>query len=83
MFSTITSGIASRHSWQKRSHSAATLSSLNGSIAMIEFSPDGSILSANALFLARMGYTLAEIEDQHHSLFCTAEQLESREYKDF
>lgn len=83
MFSTITSGIASRHSWQKRSHSAATLSSLNGSIAMIEFSPDGTILSANALFLARMGYTLAEIEDQHHSLFCTAEQLESRDYQDF
>jgi len=83
MFSTITSGIASRHSWQKRSHSAATLSSLNGSIAMIEFSPDGAILSANALFLARMGYTLAEIEGQHHSLFCTPEQLQSRAYQDF
>ncbi len=30
-----------------------------------------------------MGYTLAEIEDQHHSLFCTAEQLEARDYQNF
>jgi len=83
MFSTFTSGIASRQNGQKRTHSAATLTSLNDSIAMIEFSPDGTILSANALFLARMGYTLAEVEGEHHSLFCTAEQLQSREYQDF
>ncbi|UIL53110.1 MULTISPECIES: methyl-accepting chemotaxis protein [Pantoea] len=83
MFYTITSGIASRLSGQKRTHSAATLTSLNDSIAMIEFTPDGTILSANALFLDRMGYTLAEIEGQHHSLFCTPDQLQSNDYRDF
>lgn len=83
MFSTITSGIASRLRWQKRPHSAATLTSLNDSIAMIEFTPDGTILSANALFLDRMGYTLPEIDGQHHSLFCTSDQLQSRDYQDF
>ena len=62
MFYTITSGIASRLSWQRRTHSAATLTSLNDSIAMIEFTPEGTVLGANALFLDRMGYTLAEID---------------------
>lgn len=83
MFYTITSGIASRLSWQKRTHSAATLTSLNDSIAMIEFTADGTVIGANALFLERMGYTLAEITGQHHSLFCTPDQLQSRDYKDF
>lgn len=83
MFYTITSGIASRLSWQKRTHSAATLTSLNDSIAMIEFTADGTVIGANALFLERMGYTLAEIAGQHHSLFCTPDQLQSSDYKDF
>ena len=83
MFYTITSGIASRLSGQKRTHSAATLTSLSDSIAMIEFTPEGTILSANALFLDRMGYTLAEIDGQHHSLFCTPDQLQSNDYSDF
>lgn len=83
MFYTITSGIASRLSWQKRTHSAATLTSLNDSIAMIEFTADGTVIGANALFLERMGYTLAEITGQHHSLFCTPDQLQSSDYKDF
>jgi len=83
MFYTITSGIASRLSWQRRTHSAATLTSLNDSIAMIEFTPEGTVLGANALFLDRMGYTLAEIDGQHHSLFCTPDQLQSRDYNDF
>ncbi|MET3816871.1 methyl-accepting chemotaxis protein [Pantoea sp. UYEF8] len=30
-----------------------------------------------------MGYTLAEIDGQHHSLFCTPDQLQSRDYNDF
>ena len=74
MFSTITSGILSRLAWQKRSHSSATLSSLQEAIAMVEFTPDGHILTANTLFLERMGYTLAEIVGQHHSLFCTQDR---------
>lgn len=83
MFSTITSGILSRLAWQKRSHSSATLSSLQEAIAMVEFTPDGHILTANALFLERMGYTLAEIVGQHHSLFCTPDMVQSPQYREF
>lgn len=83
MFSTITSGILSRLAWQKRSHSSATLSSLQDAIAMVEFTPEGNILTANDLFLERMGYTLKEIAGQHHSMFCTADLVQSPQYRDF
>lgn len=83
MFSTIASGILSRLAWQKRSNSMATLSSLQDAIAMVEFTPEGKILTANELFLERMGYSLKEIVGQHHSMFCTADLLNSPQYRDF
>lgn len=83
MFSTITSGILSRLAWQKRARRSATLSSLQDAIAMVEFTPEGHILTANELFLERMGYTLKEIVGQHHSMFCTADLVQSPQYRDF
>ena len=83
MFATISSGIKSRLAFQKRTRSSATLNSLKESIAMIEFTPDGKVLSANSLFLKCMGYTHEEIVGQHHSLFCTADLLASQTYRDF
>ncbi|PPS64906.1 hypothetical protein CRX72_04125 [Pantoea sp. BRM17] len=63
--------------------SMATLSSLQDAIAMIEFTPDGKIITANDLFLERMGYTLPEIVGQHHALFCTPDMVHSAAYRDF
>lgn len=51
--------------------------------AVIEFNLDGRVLHANRNFLAAMGYTLREIEGQHHSMFCSAEYTRSVEYRDF
>lgn len=72
-------------SWLKSnaSHLRATLSSLNNAIAMIEFTPQGHILTANALFLETMGYKLSEIVGKHHRLFCTDELIHSPEYGQF
>lgn len=83
MFSTISSGLLSRLAWQKKTRSSATLNSLNDAIAMIEFTPEGIILNANPLFLDRMGYALSEVVGQHHSLFCTADFVQSSHYRDF
>ncbi|MDU6079207.1 MAG: methyl-accepting chemotaxis protein [Pantoea sp.] len=83
MFSTISSALLSRLAWQKQTRPSATLNSLNGAIAMIEFTPDGIILNANPLFLDRMGYALSDIVGQHHSLFCTADFAQSSLYRDF
>ena len=81
MFSTLTSGIASFFSPQQRS--STTLAALNAAIAMIEFKPDGTILTANDLFLQRMGYRLDEIVGQHHRLFCPEALVSSPQYRSF
>lgn len=51
--------------------------------AVIEFDLDGHVTSANRNFLAAMGYTMREIQGQHHSMFCSDEYRQSREYRDF
>ncbi|TXC65143.1 PAS domain S-box protein [Piscinibacter aquaticus] len=51
--------------------------------AVIEFTLDGKILNANDNFLAALGYSLAEIKGQHHSLFVDPEFRNSVEYRLF
>ncbi|BDN89117.1 MULTISPECIES: methyl-accepting chemotaxis protein [Aeromonas] len=48
----------------------ALTEALDRSRAMIEFTPNGDILHANANFLSVMGYTLSEIAGRHHRIFC-------------
>ncbi len=51
--------------------------------AVIEFSVDGTILTANEHFCAAVGYTLDEIKGQHHRLFVSKEERESNAYRQF
>lgn len=62
---------------------AGKIDAVSRSEAMIEFSVDGSILDANENFLSAMGYSLAEIKGQHHSLFVDSQFKKSEEYKSF
>lgn len=59
------------------------LDALEKSQATIEFSLDGSILTANDNFLGAMGYTLAEVQGKHHSMFVEPGYKESSEYRQF
>ncbi|HEY0893236.1 MAG TPA: PAS domain-containing methyl-accepting chemotaxis protein [Cellvibrio sp.] len=55
----------------KQSHDfEAIITALNKSLAVIEFTPDGKIITANDNFLQTMGYRLNDIVGQHHRLFC-------------
>ncbi|NVK24905.1 MAG: PAS domain-containing protein [Gammaproteobacteria bacterium] len=65
------------------SESDLVLNALNKSLAVIEFEPDGTIITANQNFLAAMGYQLAEVQGNHHSLFVDMEYAGSAEYKEF
>ncbi|WP_299472487.1 PAS domain-containing methyl-accepting chemotaxis protein [uncultured Roseibium sp.] len=66
-----------------RSSAKATIEAFSRSQAMIEFTPDGHILNANANFLGAMGYALEEIKGQHHRLFVDPDYGNSNEYSDF
>ncbi|MCJ2067573.1 PAS domain-containing methyl-accepting chemotaxis protein [Methylobacterium sp. J-030] len=62
---------------------AAKLDALDRSQAVIEFRPDGTILAANANFLTAMGYTLPEVQGQHHGMFVERAYRDSAEYRAF
>jgi len=51
--------------------------------AVIEFTPDGKIVTANRNFLDAMGYELGEIAGQHHSMFVEETLANSQDYRDF
>ncbi|MEL4429949.1 PAS domain-containing methyl-accepting chemotaxis protein [Shewanella mangrovisoli] len=49
---------------------AALFIALQKSQAIIEFSPEGNVLNANANFLRTMGYSKEQLQGKHHRLFC-------------
>jgi len=62
---------------------AGQVAAIGKSQAVIEFNMDGTIITANELFLDVMGYSLKEIQGQHHSVFVEPGYKDSREYKAF
>ncbi|CCD87036.1 putative methyl-accepting chemotaxis sensory transducer with Pas/Pac sensor [Bradyrhizobium sp. ORS 285] len=62
---------------------AGKLAAINRAQAVIEFNMDGTIITANDLFLNVMGYRLEEIKGKHHSIFVTPEDRSSAAYAAF
>lgn len=72
--------------WQditEATENLARLEAIDKVQASIEFSLDGTILTANENFLKTMGYTLDEIRGKHHGLFVEAAYRDSAEYRLF
>jgi len=61
----------------------ARLQAIDRTLAVIEFTLDGNILTANQNFLQTMGVSLAQIQGQHHRMFCDGALAQSSEYTDF
>ncbi|MDK2596725.1 methyl-accepting chemotaxis protein [Pseudoalteromonas obscura] len=59
------------------------LQAIGKSQAVIEFNMDGTIINANENFLKTTGYTLDEIQGQHHSMFADPDYANSQAYKQF
>ena len=57
------------------------LAAIDKSQAVIEFQPDGTILTANQNFLSTMGYSIGEIQGKHHSMFGEPGIADTPEYK--
>ncbi len=62
---------------------AGLSAAVNKSMAVIEFDLDGRILTANDNFLKALGYSLAEIQGRHHSMFVDEAYRQGPEYRDF
>src|SRR5450631_2648251 len=59
------------------------IAAIDKSQAVIEFDLDGTVRSANENFLRTMGYSLADIKDQNHSMFVDPVHRSSPEYGTF
>ena len=62
---------------------SAQLAALHKSQAVIEFNLDGTIIAANENFLHLMGYTLAEVQGQHHRMFVEPAEANGAGYREF
>tara|TARA_R110002110_G_scaffold91244_4_gene237199 strand:- start:3954 stop:5438 length:1485 start_codon:yes stop_codon:yes gene_type:complete len=61
----------------------AVMAAIGKSQATIEFNMDGTIITANNLFLQTLGYELTEIKGKHHRMFIEASEAASPEYEAF
>lgn len=63
--------------------SAGKLAAIDRAQAVIEFSLDGKIITANENFLKAVGYSLEEIVGKHHRMFVAPELAASADYREF
>jgi methyl-accepting chemotaxis protein len=59
------------------------IDAIGRSQAVIEFTLEGTIITANENFLQTLGYTLNEIKGKHHSMFAEPAYTASADYKAF
>lgn len=59
------------------------IDAIGKSQAVIEFSMDGTVLTANDNFLKTLGYTLAEVKGKHHRMFVEDSYGRSQAYAEF
>jgi methyl-accepting chemotaxis protein len=82
--------LAFRGGGETASLDASEMAGLTGQIeaidksqAVIEFNLDGTIITANDNFLNVVGYSLAEVQGKHHSMFVDPEYAASADYREF
>nr|WP_236235722.1 PAS domain-containing methyl-accepting chemotaxis protein [Pseudomonas faucium] len=63
--------------------SESLLKAIGRSMAVVEFTPQGRVITANDNFLTTMGYRMEEVTGRHHGLFCHPHERESAQYREF
>jgi methyl-accepting chemotaxis protein len=67
----------------KAADDAGKLAAISRAQAVIEFTVEGEILTANENFCGALGYDLGEIKGRHHRMFVEPAYGQSGEYADF
>lgn len=66
---------------QLTTHKGAELSAIEHAVPMIVFSPDGTVLRANDLFLSTLGFQRDDVIGRHHRIFCDPNYFASPLYR--
>ena len=61
----------------------STLNAIHSSLAVVEYSPDGTIQKVNSNFLDLFGYTQDEVVGENHRIFVTKDEKSGEEYRQF
>ncbi|WEJ58391.1 methyl-accepting chemotaxis protein [Devosia sp. FJ2-5-3] len=77
----VASDITERH--RQAIDAKGQLAAISRSQAVIEFTLDGQIITANENFCTALGYRLDEIEGQHHRIFVHPDDLTGPGYQEF
>ena len=72
-----------RESTDNKRDLEAQIQAIGRSQMVIEFEMDGTITSANDMFLKIMGYTFDQVAGKHHRMFVAPDEHGSREYRAF
>jgi len=67
----------------KNADLAGQIAAIDKAQAVIEFNMDGTIITANTNFLGALGYSLAEINGKHHSMFVDPSERDGAAYREF
>jgi len=67
----------------KAMEDAGQIAAIGRAQAVIAFEMNGTIVTANENFLKALGYTLAEIQGKHHSMFVDSKERDSAAYREF
>ena len=67
----------------KSMEDAGQIAAISRAQAVIAFEMNGTIITANENFLKALGYTLAEIQGKHHSMFVEQAMRDSAAYREF
>ena len=67
----------------KNMEDAGQIAAISRAQAVIAFEMNGTIVTANENFLKALGYTLAEIQGKHHSMFVEHGERDSAAYREF
>lgn len=77
----VASDVTQRH--HDSADARGQIAAISRSQAVIEFSLDGTILTANENFCQALGYRLDEIKGQHHRIFVRPQDVASPAYAEF
>jgi len=68
---------------RSQSETESTLSAIHSSMAVADYSVDGTINKVNSNFLELFGYTQDEVLGEHHRILATKDDKNSEEYRQF
>jgi PAS domain S-box-containing protein len=68
---------------RSQAETESTLNAIHTSLAVVEYTPEGTITKVNSNFLDIFGYSQDEVVGEHHRIFVSKDEKGSEDYRQF